>query len=68
SNVTALPYRAPGGIRKLLLRQLTCPIRFRECIEWAAAHGGSEFVDLGPGHVAGKLATATLSAREPAGV
>jgi [acyl-carrier-protein] S-malonyltransferase len=64
SNVTARPYRAPGEIRKLLVRQLTERVRFRESIEWLAAAGVSEVVDLGPGRVAGKLAGATLAARE----
>lgn len=62
SNVTARPYRAPGEIRKLLVRQLTEPVRFRESVEWIAAAGATELVDLGPGRVAGKLADATMGA------
>lgn len=62
SNVTARPYRAPGEIRKLLVRQLTERVRFRESIEWIAGAGVTELVDLGPGRVAGKLADATLGA------
>lgn len=60
SNVSARPYRAPGEIRKLLVRQLTEPVRFRESVEWLASAGVTDFVDLGPGRVAGKLADATL--------
>jgi [acyl-carrier-protein] S-malonyltransferase len=62
SNVTARPYRAPGEVRKLLVRQLTERVRYRESIEWLAAEGAGEWVDLGPGRVAGKLADATIGA------
>jgi [acyl-carrier-protein] S-malonyltransferase len=62
SNVTARPYRAPGEIRKLLVAQLTERVRFRESVEWMARAGTTEFVDLGPGHVVGKLAGATAGA------
>ena len=65
SNLTARPYRAPGEIRKLLVRQLTERVRFRESIEWMAAAGVTEFVDLGPGRVAGKLAAASVDAGDP---
>lgn len=61
ANVTARPYRAPGEIRSLLVRQLTERVRFRESVEWMAAAGATEFVDLGPGRVAGKLADATVA-------
>jgi [acyl-carrier-protein] S-malonyltransferase len=59
SNVTARPYRAPGEIRKLLVRQLTERVRFRESVEWMRDAGATELVDLGPGAVVGKLAAAT---------
>lgn len=65
SNLTARPYRAPGEIRKLLVHQLTERVRFRESLEWLAAAGAHDFVDLGPGRVAAKLAAATLGV--PAG-
>jgi [acyl-carrier-protein] S-malonyltransferase len=60
ANVTARPYRAPGEIRSLLVRQLTERVRFRESLEWMAAAGVTQFVDMGPGRVAGKLANATV--------
>lgn len=65
ANVTARPYRAPGEIRSLLTRQLTERVRFRESVEWMAASGASDFLDLGPGRVAGKLAAATVGAMAP---
>jgi [acyl-carrier-protein] S-malonyltransferase len=64
SNVTARPYRAPGEIRKLLVRQLTERVRFRESVEWMVRTGVQDFVDLGPGRVAEKLAAATVAAVE----
>ncbi|MGH2730272.1 MAG: hypothetical protein ACRDJI_06630, partial [Actinomycetota bacterium] len=64
SNVSALPYRAPGEIRKLLLEQLTGRVRFRECIANLVAGGVREFIDFGPGNVVGRLARAT-AARVP---
>jgi malonyl CoA-acyl carrier protein transacylase len=63
ANVSARPYRAPGEIRKLLLRQLTGRVRFRESIEWCIERGANEFVDLGPGRVVEKIAKATYAPR-----
>ncbi|MDQ3915761.1 MAG: ACP S-malonyltransferase [Actinomycetota bacterium] len=62
SNVTARLYRAPGEIRKMLVRQLTERVRFRESVEWMSRTGVTDFVDLGPGRTAGKLASATVAA------
>nr|MDQ3878161.1 ACP S-malonyltransferase [Actinomycetota bacterium] len=59
ANVTALPYRAPGEIRKLLSEQVTERVRFRESIAYLVEQGVDEFVDLGPGSVVGKLARET---------
>jgi malonyl CoA-acyl carrier protein transacylase len=59
SNVSTRPYRAPGEIRRLLLAQLTGPVRFRECVLHLAEAGVTEFEDLGPGDVVGKLARST---------
>lgn len=64
SNVTARPYRAPGEVRKLLVDQLTGRVRFRECLLYLEQRGVSEFVDLGPGEVVGKLARATVPTKE----
>lgn len=64
SNVSAAPYRSPGEIRKLLEQQLTGRVRFRESIQWLAAQGVTEFVDLGPGKVVEGLARATVEPGE----
>jgi [acyl-carrier-protein] S-malonyltransferase len=62
SNVTALPYRAPGEIRRLLVEQLTSPVRFRQSLEWAWEQGVRDFHDFGPGAVAAGLAEQTFDA------
>lgn len=67
SNRTARPYRAPGEIRKLLSEQLTHRVRFRESVEHAVACGVTDFVDLGPGRVVGRLARQTVGAEVRAG-
>jgi malonyl CoA-acyl carrier protein transacylase len=59
SNVSAGPYRAPGEIRRLLLRQLTHKVRFRESVAYLASRGVRDFVDFGPGNVVGRLAETT---------
>ena len=59
SNVTARPYRAPGEIRKLLVEQLTGRVRFRESLHYLEQRGVTEFQDLGPGDIVGRLARAT---------
>lgn len=61
SNVTAAPYRSPGEIRALLVRQITEPVRFRESVEWAWRHKVRDIVDVGPGAVVGTLAERVLS-------
>ena len=60
SNVSAAPYRAPGEIRKLLVSQLTGRVRFRQSVSWLVECGVTEFIDLGPGRIVGRLADATV--------
>lgn len=51
SNVTARPADDPDRIRELLVRQLTAPVRWIECIEALRSIGASRFAELGPGKV-----------------
>ena len=51
SNVTARAIRDPGGIRELLVRQLTSPVRWTECIATLGRMGVTRFLELGPGKV-----------------
>lgn len=61
SNVTARPYRSPGEIRRLLVTQLTAPVRFRDCVATTWEVGARSFTDLGPGAVVGPLANQTVA-------
>ena len=51
SNVTARAGAGPGEIRQLLVRQLTSPVRWIECIATLRRMGVTRFVELGPGKV-----------------
>ena len=51
ANVTAQPVRDANGIRRLLLQQLTRPVRWEESVVAMAADGASTFVEIGPGKV-----------------
>lgn len=51
SNVTARPADDPARIRELLVRQLTAPVRWIECIGRMRTLGVERFAELGPGRV-----------------
>lgn len=51
SNVTAEPAEEPARIRELLVRQLTAPVRWIECVGRMRALGVERFAELGPGRV-----------------
>ena len=51
STATAQPVSKPDEIRRLLLEQLTSPVRWRETVNALAQRVGSKFYDLGPGRV-----------------
>ncbi len=51
SNVTAEAVRDPDRIRRLLVRQLTSPVRWMDCIACMRAMGVGRFAELGPGNV-----------------
>lgn len=51
SNVTARPTDDPGRIRDLLVRQLTAPVRWTECVAALLRLGATLFAELGPGKV-----------------
>ena len=51
SNVTAEPACEPDRIRQLLVRQLTAPVRWIECIARMRTLGVGRFAELGPGKV-----------------
>jgi len=58
ANATAESVRSSGQARRLLVEQLTAPVRWVECVRalaGAAPEGASRFVELGPGTVLGGL-------------
>tara|TARA_Y100000590_G_scaffold326250_1_gene370265 strand:+ start:5775 stop:6701 length:927 start_codon:yes stop_codon:yes gene_type:complete len=51
SNVTASEYKNNDEIKKLLIKQIESPVRWRESIEYMISQGTSTFVEIGPGKV-----------------
>ena len=51
SNVTAEPVSDVVHARRLLIEQLTSPVRWTACIRTMIDHGVQEFIELGPGNV-----------------
>jgi [acyl-carrier-protein] S-malonyltransferase len=49
ANVTAEAVRAPDEIRRLLVEQVTAPVRWRESVGFMAAEGVTEIVEVGAG-------------------
>lgn len=56
ANVSAQAEIDPDTIRNLLVQQVTGSVRWRESVEWMAAQGVSELIELGAGKVLGGLA------------
>lgn len=51
SNVDASYHENPASIRAALVRQLTQPVKWQQCVEQMAADGIARFVEFGPGRV-----------------
>lgn len=51
ANVGALPLSDPRLIRESLVAQVTGTVRWRECVAYMAAHGISQFHEIGAGRV-----------------
>jgi [acyl-carrier-protein] S-malonyltransferase len=51
SNVTAQPVSDVVDARRLLIEQLTSPVRWTACVRTMIAGGVSDLVELGPGNV-----------------
>jgi [acyl-carrier-protein] S-malonyltransferase len=49
ANVLAEAVSDPDQIRDLLIRQVTGQVRWKTSVEWMAAHGVSEFWEIGAG-------------------
>jgi [acyl-carrier-protein] S-malonyltransferase len=53
SNVTSQPHDTPEGIRRLLVDQVTSPVRWEESMRFLLAQGYTRFIELGPGTALG---------------
>ena len=51
SNVTAKEYENTDEIKKLLIKQIESPVRWRESIEYMILKGTKTFIEIGPGKV-----------------
>ena len=51
SNVTAKEYKETDEIKKLLIKQIESPVRWRESIEYMISSGTNTFIEIGPGKV-----------------
>jgi [acyl-carrier-protein] S-malonyltransferase len=51
SNVDAQPHTDPEEIRNILVRQVTQPVRWEDCVRWLIARGTDSFYEVGPGKV-----------------
>jgi [acyl-carrier-protein] S-malonyltransferase len=51
SNVTAQPVSDVVDARRLLIEQLTSPVRWTACVRTMIENGVSELIELGPGNV-----------------
>ncbi|MDO4340258.1 MAG: ACP S-malonyltransferase [Eubacteriales bacterium] len=49
SNVTADYVREPSEVKELLIRQVSSPVRWQQCVERMIADGVDTFVEIGPG-------------------
>ncbi len=51
ANVLASPISDPGEIRRRLVEQVTGTVRWRECVQFMAAHGITDVYEIGSGKV-----------------
>jgi len=51
SNVSASEYKNEEEIKKLLIKQIESPVRWRESINYMISRGTTSFVEIGPGKV-----------------
>ena len=61
ANVLAASYDDPAQTAELLVQQVTGRVRWRESVEWMAANGVTELVELGAGAVLGGLTKRIVS-------
>ncbi|MCH3881869.1 MULTISPECIES: ACP S-malonyltransferase [Tenacibaculum] len=50
-NVPAKAVTNPAEIKENLMKQLTAPVKWTQCVQSMIADGGTEFIEVGPGKV-----------------
>jgi [acyl-carrier-protein] S-malonyltransferase len=58
-NVDALPRDSVGAIRQALIDQMASPVRWRDTVEYFAAHSVTRAIECGPGKVLSALVRRT---------
>ncbi len=56
ANVTAMPVTDPAEISRLLVEQVTAPVRWAQTMAWLADNGVTTLYEIGPGKVLAGLA------------
>lgn len=51
ANVTGEPHGSPDAIRRTMVQQVTCPVRWVSCVRWLQGRGVDTYVEFGPGRV-----------------
>jgi len=51
SNVTGRPHGGPEDMRRDMVRQVTSPVQWVECVQWCRQQGVQAYVECGPGKV-----------------
>ena len=49
SNVTADYVEDPSAVKELLVKQVSSPVRWQQCVERMIADGVDTFIEIGPG-------------------
>jgi [acyl-carrier-protein] S-malonyltransferase len=62
ANATAEAVTTSARARRLLVDQLTAPVRWVECVQYAAriVGDGGRFIEIGPGHVLAGMLKRTI--------
>ena len=50
-NVGAEPETEPEAIKRNLLKQLTAPVKWTQCVQAMVRDGANNFIEIGPGKV-----------------
>jgi [acyl-carrier-protein] S-malonyltransferase len=51
ANVTGVPHVDADSIRRDMVKQVTCSVRWLDCIQWFQSNGITDYIECGPGKV-----------------